>query len=163
MQEYYNSGDLESAIEELDDLRQDSQPWEIGNLLQRFQEVTTRLKKVKDQEIIGQVKETLSEVVTNFNEEEYQFARELMEESFNDLMQLIYKATPGVSGKKHYNKEGMMNTMEQLKIKMQEKAEEKKTQKEEAKTETEPLPESTVQPKQQAPVESAPQPTPTTP
>ncbi len=158
VQEYYNGGDLESAIEEFDELRQDLQPWDISNVLQRFQELITGFKKVKDQEIKNQVKETLSETVSAFNDADYQFARELMDESFSELMQLIYK----VSAKK-YNKEGMLNTMQQLEIKMKEKSEEK-MQKEEIKTKTELAPESQSQPApQSAPVESVPQPPPTTP
>lgn len=131
VQEYYSAGDLESAIEEFDGLRQELQPWDLGNVLQRFNELAARLKKVKDQQIKEQVKETLSEIVSNFNDGDYQLARELMEENFNDLLQIIFKASGGVKnwGKK-YDKEGMMDTMEKIENKMKEKIEEKKIQKE---------------------------------
>lgn len=138
IQEYYNGGDLESAIEEFDSLRQDLQPWEISNVLQKFQELITGFKKVKDQEIKNQVKEMLSEAVNAFNDADYQFARELTDESFQELMQLIYN----ISAKK-YNKEGMLNTIQRLETKMKEKSEEKNMQKEKIKTEAEPIPQPT--------------------
>lgn len=130
VQEYYQSGDWESAMEEFDDLRQDFHPGEIASVLQRLQDLSGRLKSVKDKEIKNKIKEALSEVLSNFNEEEYRLAREIMDETWNDLVKAISKAL-SVGKKKGYTKQNVIDTMEQLKLKMQEKGEEKREQIEE--------------------------------
>lgn len=160
VQDYYNSGDLESAIEEFDGLRQDFHPGEINSVLQRMQDLAGRLKAVKDKEIKNQIKETLAEVVSNFNEGEYRIARELMDENFNELTKLIYQAS-SVGKKKGLNKQNWMQMMEKLEIKMKEKGEEKEQIKEmRVKPEEMPsaIPSTPSQPPQPLPVQPVPTP-----
>lgn len=127
VQGYYNAGDLESAIEEFDTLRQDFHPGELNSVLQRFQDLLNRLKSVRDKEIKNQIKETLNEVVGNFNEGEYRIARELMDENFNELTKVIYQGSL-VGQKKGYSKEGWMQIIEKFEVKIQERGEEKREQ-----------------------------------
>lgn len=124
VQEYYNSGDLESAMEEFDDLRQDLHPGEIVGVLQRTQELMSKAKRIKDAEIREQVKEMFGEVVSSFNEGDYRIARELMDENFNQISQIIYRAYS--VGKKGYTKEGFFEMTENLEQTLRSKAEEKK-------------------------------------
>lgn len=103
VQEYYNSGDFESAMEEFNDLRQDLYIGEILNVIQRTQELMNRLKAVKNAEVKTQIQEAFNEVIDNFNEGEYRVARELMDESWNDIMKMINQAL-SVGKKKEFLK-----------------------------------------------------------
>lgn len=116
VQNSYNSGDLENAMEEFNDARQDFNPGEISSLLQRLQEISAPIKKIKDTEIKSQIKEVLSEVIENFNDGEFRLAREIFEDNFRDLQRAIFSA----SGRK-YNKKGLMGTIEKIDKKMKEK------------------------------------------
>lgn len=125
VQEYYNSGNFESAMEEFDDLRQDFHPGEIVSVIQRTQDLMNRLKAVKNAEIRNQIKEAFSEAITNFNEGEYRVARELLDENFNAITALIYKAS-SVGKKKGLTKEAFLQMAEKLEEQLRGKAEEKK-------------------------------------
>lgn len=138
IQEYYNNGDLESAIEEFDDLRQDFHPGEILSALQRTQELMSRAKKIKDAEVQNQIKEMFDEVVSSFNEGEYRIARELIDENFNEISQVIYKAYS--VGKKGNTKEGFFEMTENFEQTLKNKADEKKAKLQEIRQKTEEAP-----------------------
>lgn len=121
VEQYYNSGDLENAIEELDELRQDVNPGEIMSVFQQVREVTDRMRRIKDEEIRGQIEQILQEVRDNFNEGEYRIARELMDENRGEILKII-----SASFKKGSEKQNLMEMFEKLEEKMKEKAEEKK-------------------------------------
>lgn len=125
IQEFYDSGDLENAIEEFDGLRQELYPGEISDVIRRMWEITNRLKTVKDAEVKNQIKEVLGEVISNFNEGEYRLARELLDESWNDISAIIFKAYQ-VGKKKGVTKQGFLDIAEMLEEKMRNKSEEKK-------------------------------------
>lgn len=154
VQEFYNSGDFESAMGEFDDLRQDFHPGEIMSVLQRMQELTNRLKSVKSQDIKAQVQELFQEVIDNFDQGEYRIARELMDESWNDIMKVISQAL-SVGKKKGTSKQNFIQMTDKLQEQMRNKAEEKKMkieemkeQKEEKTQSVQPTPETTQQPAQ---------------
>lgn len=134
VQELYNNGDLEGAMEEFDGLRQDFHPGELASVLQRLQEIANRLRAVKDEAIKNQIRETLSEVANNFNDGEFRIAREVLDENFNSLMQLIMKAT-SVGKKKGQTRDNWFQAMEKVETKMKEKSEQKKEQLQEMRQE----------------------------
>ena len=125
VQGYYNSGNLEDAMEEFNFLRQELHPSEILNVIQRIRDLAYRLKVVKDEEIKNQVSEIIGEVVNNFNEGEYRMARELMDESWNDISLIIYKAY-SVGKKNGYTKKGFLEMADRLEENIKDKAEEKR-------------------------------------
>lgn len=127
VQEFYNSGDFESAMEEFNDVRQDFHPGEIMNVLQRMQELTNRLKSVKNAEVKQKVKEAFSEVINNFNEGEFRVARELMDESWNDIMQIINQAL-SVGKKKGTSRQNILQMTDKLQNQIRNKSEEKREQ-----------------------------------
>ena len=127
VQEFYNNSDFESAMEEFDGLRQDLHPGEIMNVVQRMQELTNRLKAVKNAEVKERVKEAFSEVISNFNEGEYRIARELMDESWNDIMQMINQAL-SVGKKKGASKQNIFQMTDKIQNQMKNKSEEKREQ-----------------------------------
>lgn len=145
VKEYYNGGDLEGAMEEFNDLREDFGPWDISNVLQRMWELMNRLKSVKDEQIKNHVKEMFGEVTASFNEGEYRIARELMDESFNEAMQIIQKAL-SVGKKKGYSKQGFFEITEKLEEKLKNAAEEKKAKMQEKREKTIEQPQEQVQP-----------------
>lgn len=126
VQEFYNGGNLQDAIDEFDNLRQDFHPGEIMSVLQRMQEVNGKIKMVKDAAIQTQIKESLSEVIGNFNEGEYRFARELMDESHQDIMNTIYKIY-WMSKQKGFSQDDISAMTEKLGEQLQEKSEQKKS------------------------------------
>ncbi|MDO8663745.1 MAG: hypothetical protein Q7K28_02840 [Candidatus Wildermuthbacteria bacterium] len=146
VQEFYNNGDFESAMEEFDDLRQDFHPGEIMSVIQRMQELANRLKAVKNQDIKNQVQELFQEVIDNFNEGEYRVARELMDESWNDIMKVINQALL-VGKKKGTSKQNFFQMTDKLQEQMKNKAEEKKVKMEEVREQreekTQPAPQIT--------------------
>jgi len=146
VQEFYNSGDYESAMEEFNDLRQDLYIGEISNVIQRTQELANRLKSVKDAEVKTQIQELFGEVISNFNEGEYRVARELMDESWNDIMKTINQALT-VGKKKGVSKENFLQITNKLEEQMKNKSEEKKVKMEEVREQREekiqPVPEIT--------------------
>lgn len=127
----YNAGDLESAIQELDDVRQDFHPGEIMGTVQRMQELSSRLKKVKDAAVKTQIQDALSEVVAEFNNGEYRTARELLDEAWPELMKIVGQATG--SGKKGAKQGGIQPNVDALKEQLREKAETIRMKQEEAK------------------------------
>ena len=148
VQESYNSGDLETAMAEFDDLRQDFHPGEMFSVIQRMWDVMSKLKMVKDAEVRNQIRGALDEVVTNFNEGEYRIARELMDENFNEIMTLISKAY-SVGKKKGVSKEGLFRMTEQLEGKLKEQAEEKRVNIQEMREGGGGIPQPMPQPMQQ--------------
>lgn len=149
VQEFYNSGDLESAIEEFDGLRQELHPGEISSVLYQMREVMDRLRMIKNEEIRNMVKELLNEVITNFNEGEYRVAREIMDESRNEIMSIIAKAYK-VGKKKGYTKEKFSEMAEKLEEQMRDKAEEKKARMEEIMEKVREMKAEPAQPAEQA-------------
>ncbi|MEK9134952.1 MAG: hypothetical protein AAB451_01500 [Patescibacteria group bacterium] len=149
VQEFYNSGDYESAMGEFDDVRQDLYIGEISNVIQRTQELARRLKAVKNAEIKTQIQEAFSEVISNFNEGEYRVARELMDESWNDIMRTINQALT-VGKKKGVSKENFIQMTDKLEEQMKNKAEEKKVKMQEMREPQPPVQETspTTQPVQ---------------
>lgn len=127
VQEFYNSGDFESAMEEFDELRQDFHPGEIMSVIQRMQELTNRLRTVKNAEIKERVKEAFNEVVSNFNEGEYRIARELMDESWNDIIRMINQAL-SVGKKNGTSKQNIFQVTDKLQNQIKNKSEEKRMQ-----------------------------------
>ncbi len=149
VQEFYNSGDYESAMEEFNDLRQDLYIGEISNIIRRTQELAQRLKAVKNAEIKTQIQEVFSEVIDNFNEGEYRVARELMDESWNDIMKTINRAL-SVGKKKGVSRENFIQMTDKLEEQMKNKAEEKKVKMQEMREPQPPVQETspTTQPVQ---------------
>ncbi len=172
VQEAYNSGDLETAMEEFDEVRQDFHPGEITSALQRMKDLVNKLKAVKDEQIRQQINEALQEITTAFNEGEYRLARELLDENFDGLMKMIYRAYT-VGKKKGVDKEKFSELMENFEEKMKQNAEQKKRVIEEKRSGPEPIQQpQPIQPQsiqpiqplppatQTPPAESVPQPTP---
>ncbi|MDO8558995.1 MAG: hypothetical protein Q7R84_01560 [bacterium] len=157
VQEFYNNGDFESAMEEFDGLRQDFHPGEIMSVVQRMQELTNRLKAVKNAEVKERVKEAFSEVISNFNEGEYRIARELMDESWNDIMQMINQAL-SVGKKKGTSKQNFFQVTDKLQNQMKNKAEEKREQfQPQPQIQPQSMPAETVRPVESVrPIEPAP-------
>lgn len=136
VREYYNSGDYESAMEEFDGLRQDLFIGEIGNVIQRTQELMNRLKTIKNVEVKTQIQEAFGEVISNFNDGEYRVARELMDESWNDIMKMINQAL-SVGKKKGVSKESFFQMTNKIEEQMKNKAEEKKVKMQETREQRE--------------------------
>lgn len=121
VQEFYNSGDFESAMEEFNGLREDFHPGEIMNVIQKMQELTNRLKGVKNAEIKEKVREAFSEVISNFNEGEFRTARELMDESWNDIMQMINQAL-SVGKRKGASRQNILQMTDKIQNQMKNKS-----------------------------------------
>lgn len=136
VQDFYNSSDFESAMEEFDELRQDFHPGEIMSVIQRMQELKNRLKAVKNAEVREQVQQAFAEVIDNFNEGEYRVARELMDESWNDIMGMIQKAL-SLGKKKGVSRESILRMTDKLEEQIRNKAEEKKARIEEMREQRE--------------------------
>lgn len=126
----YNAGDLETAIQELDDVRQEFHPGEIMATVQRMQELYTRLKRVKDAAIKTQIQDALSEVVTEFNDGEYRAARELLDETWPEIMKIVGQAT--APRKKGVKQGAVQPNVGALKEQLREKAENIRMKQEEA-------------------------------
>ena len=146
IQEFYNAGEFEEAMEEFNSLREDFNPVDVGNILQRTQELTNRLKTIKNAEVRNKVKEIYQEVIDNFNQGEYRVAWELMNESWQDIMNLVSKAS-SVGKKQGYSKEGFLQMSNKLEQQVKGKAEEKRAiiqerreEKQEVKEKIEPAP-----------------------
>lgn len=162
--ELYNSGNLEEAIEEFNDLRQDFHPGEITSVIQRVQEITNRLKSVKNAEAREKIKAIFGEAISNFNEGEYRIARELIDESFNDIAGMISKASL-IGKKKGYSKDQILQMTEQLKEKVQGRVEEKtmRIQEEQVKREMMEKREPVIEKREPAPAQIQEAPVPSTP
>lgn len=91
----YNAGNLEEAMAEFDDLRQDFHPSEIVSVMQRLQDVTNRLRPKKiSEEIKNTIRGMLSGVISSFNSGDYREAREEMDETWNEIMKKLNVAFP---------------------------------------------------------------------
>lgn len=122
IESFYNAGDLEGAIEALDEIRQDFHPGEIMGVVQRMYEIATTLKKVKDASVKTQIQNVLQEVVAEFNSGEYRSARELMDEATPEIMRTISSVlAAGKKGSKA--KVNVQSNMEKLGEKIREKME----------------------------------------
>lgn len=125
VQDLYNAGEFEEAMEELNNLREEFSPWDISNVIQRTQEVMSKLGRIKSEEIRNQIKEIWAEVINNFNEGEYRVAWELMNESQQDVWGLINKAL-SVGKRKGPSRENFFQMTDKLEERLRDKAEEKK-------------------------------------
>lgn len=133
VESFYSAGDLESAIETLDEVRQDFHPGELMGVLDRMYQIATALKRVKDASVKEQIQGVLQDVISEFNSGEYRAARELMDEATPEIMKVIMTVTS--AGKKKMNVQPNMNKLgEKLKEKMEnirQKEEEMEQRKEE--------------------------------
>ena len=90
VQSAYNSGDMETAQEAMQELRENGwHPGEIEGTIFRFRNIKNMLKRVKDAQVRNEVDGVLQEVVTAFNEGDYRQARETMDEYADDLQRMI--------------------------------------------------------------------------
>ena len=90
VQSAYNSGDMETAQEAMQELRENGwHPGEIEGTIFRFRNIKNMLKRVKDAQVRNEVDGVLQEVVSAFNEGDYRQARETMDEYADDLQRMI--------------------------------------------------------------------------
>lgn len=126
VRDLYNAGEFGDAMDEFNNLREEFNPWDISNVIQRTQEVMAQVKKIKNAEIKEQIRQMWLEVLSNFNEGEYRIAWELMEESQKEIWSLIKKALT-VGKKNGTTKENFIQMSDKVEQRMKIKAEEKKT------------------------------------
>lgn len=146
VESFYGAGDLESAIETLDEVRQDFHPGEVMGVADRMYQIATALKRVKDATVKTQIQNVLQDAVSEFNSGEYRAARELMDEAAPEIMKIITTVTS--AGKKKVNVQQNMNQLgEKIKEKMEtirQKGEETERRKEEMQKP--PMPQQTPPP-----------------
>lgn len=123
--ELYNAGEFSDAMEEFNALREEFSPWDISNVIQRTQEVFSKLRSIKNAEIREQIKQIWAEVIVNFNDGEYRVAWELMNEAQQQVWTLISQAL-SVGKKKGQSRESFIRKTDQLQEQMKSKAEEKR-------------------------------------
>lgn len=127
IRELANSGEFEEAMEDFNSLRENMNPSDIANVVQRTYELMTKVKRIKNAEIKTQIQEIYAEVIENFNAGEYRTAWELMNESFGQIMNLINSAT-SVGKRGGQSKENFLRMTDQLQNQMKNKSEQKKEQ-----------------------------------
>lgn len=90
VQTAYNSGDMETAQEAMQELRESGgHPGEIEGTIFRFRDIKNMVKRVKDEAVRNEVDSVLQEVVDAFNNGDYREARETMDEYADDLQRLL--------------------------------------------------------------------------
>jgi len=156
VQNYYQAGDLESAIDEFDGLREDFHPGEINGVMYRMKDLKKMLKGIKDQEVKAMVEEVLQEVIEIFNEGDYRLGRETLDENFDELAKIINKAI-AASRKKIKSADDFSEMTEKVKEKMQQRIEEKSRIEEQKQIEEQNKIEAPVSEPTPAPVEPQPQ------
>lgn len=91
VQEQYQSGNLEEAMDTMQYFHEGGHPGEIEGTIFRIRDIKQRMKQVKDQSVRSEVNNVLQEVIDTFNAGEYRDARETLDEYADDIMQLIDK------------------------------------------------------------------------
>lgn len=89
VQNLYNNGDLDEAMQEMQFFNEGGHPGEIEGTIYRIKDIKNMLKRIKDEAIRTEVDRVLQEVVDKFNTGEYRDARETLDEYADDLQRLI--------------------------------------------------------------------------
>lgn len=89
VQNNFNSGNYEDALEAMQFFHEGGWPGEIEGTIHRVRDMKRMLSQVKDQSIKAEVDKILQEVINAFNEGNYRDARETLDEYADDIQRLI--------------------------------------------------------------------------
>jgi hypothetical protein len=90
-QEKYNAGDLEGAMDAMQDLRDNGQPGEIQGVMYGVRDIIQRTKGLRSKDIQAQVQEIINPVIESFNSGDYRDASMTLNEIMQSLIQLQMK------------------------------------------------------------------------
>ena len=85
----YASGDMETAQEAMQEIRDEGHPGEIEGVIFRFRNIKNMVKRVKDQQVRTEVDGVLQEVVDAFNNGDYREANESINDYADDMQRLL--------------------------------------------------------------------------
>lgn len=91
VQELYASGDLEGAMDAMQEVRDAGQPGEMYGVLTRTRDILQRTKSVRSKDIRAQITEIIQPVIVAFNDGEFREASMVLDQISQELMQLQNK------------------------------------------------------------------------
>jgi|GEM_PF-1633584 len=91
VQAKYNGGDLEGAMEAMQEVRDSGHPGEINGVLMQTRDILQRTKSVRSKDIQALITEIIQPVIDAFNEGEFREANMVLSQIGQELMQLQNK------------------------------------------------------------------------
>lgn len=95
IQAKYAAGELEDAMEALQEFRESGHPGEIMGVLYQMKDAKQRIKSIKNKEVLELINELLNEVAQTFNEGDFREANMAMQDIMGELMKLASKYMKG--------------------------------------------------------------------
>lgn len=87
-------GNCDDANDSMQTFWQDGKhPGEVMGVIQRLREIKPKLNRIKDEEIRKEISEVLQPVIDSANDGDFREANQALNEIFNELQQLIVRAT----------------------------------------------------------------------
>lgn len=117
IQAKYAAGELEDAMEAMQEFRESGHPGEIMGVMYQMKDAKQRIKSIKNKEVLELINELLDEVVHAFNEGDFREANMAMQDIMGELMKLASKY---MKGKPILNDE-MRGKFDRLEIMIKEK------------------------------------------
>jgi len=115
-------GNFEDAMESMHELELDGHPGEAVMVMYRLRDLQRFLKPVKDKEVQAEAQAIITPIVAAFNAGEFNQARELMDEAFQQLTSLSQVALRLERGRTG-NRGDLMDKFDALEEKLREKIE----------------------------------------
>lgn len=121
-QSQFAAGNIEEAKEAMQVFYENS-PGDIEGVIYQIRDVKNRLNKIKDTSIRSQVDQILQEVVSAFNAGEYRDAREVMNQYFKELMQIIDQAIKARGSSRNFDRSKINALRQSIEGKLQQSGE----------------------------------------
>jgi len=93
----YKNGELEDAMETMQDIFQGTHPGELYGLLSQFRQIKLQIKSIKNAEVKAIIDEILSEVISSVNDGDFRDANMTLQQIQGELMKLASKYMKGSS------------------------------------------------------------------
>lgn len=117
----YESGDLEAAEEALQPIYDGMHPGEVQSVLYRFRDIAGMSNRIKDKEVKAAIGEAIAPVIEAANEGDFREANAILNDSYNDLVQLMRLAMQLGTSRK-VNRTNIADLIDRLEQKVNDKA-----------------------------------------
>ena len=116
------SGDSEEVMEAMEVFHEGGHPGEISSVIYRLRDIRRFTKTIKDKEVQEQINEILQPIIDSFNKGEFRDARELMDDTFDELTKLSNLALK-IQRRRIGNRDDMVDKLQALEEKIRGKIE----------------------------------------
>jgi len=115
-------GDSEEVMEVMEVFHEGGHPGEISSVIYRLRDIRRFTKTIKDKEVQEQINEILQPIIDSFNKGEFRDARELMDDTFDEMTKLANLALR-IQRRRVGNRDDMVDKFQALEEKIMAKLE----------------------------------------